>query len=154
MTRNPREQRGKTTRAFSAIRENGPAAAVAVIAFTGSFSHIVAVCHQYGMPGLEAYPVAAVVDLMCIMGAEERQRDKRIGRQRKGWMSWPTVILCLGVGLTLAINEAIAQHTAWGRVVAAIAPVAMLLAVSVLERRASWQPVPAAAGSGSRMAAV
>lgn len=153
MSRNSRERQSTLSRVFSAARENGPAAAVAVIAFTGSFSHVVMVCHNYGMPGFDAYPVAGVVDLMCVMGAEERQRDKRIGRHRKGWMSWPTIILCLGVTLTLAINESTAQPKAWGYIVAAIAPVALLLAVSLMERRASW-PASGAAGSGSRVTAV
>jgi hypothetical protein len=70
------------------------------------------------------------------MAARERQRDKQLGIVT-GRLSWPTVVLAGGVGLSLAANLAQAQPTAWGRVVAAVPPGAFLVAVSMIERRAA-----------------
>jgi hypothetical protein len=42
--------------------------------------------------------------------------------------------------LSLAANLAQAQPTAWGRIVAAVPPAAFLVAVSMIERRASRRP--------------
>jgi hypothetical protein len=55
-------------------------------------------------------------------------------------LSWPTVVLAGGVLLSLAANLAQAQPTAWGRIVAAVPPVAFLVAVSMIERRAARRP--------------
>jgi hypothetical protein len=70
------------------------------------------------------------------MAARERQRDKRTGRTNRT-LSWPTVVLCGGILLSLAANLAQAQPTAWGWLVAATPAGAFLVAVSMLERRAS-----------------
>jgi hypothetical protein len=42
------------------------------------------------------------------MAARERQRDKQLGIVTR-WLSWPTVVLAGGVGLSLAANLAQAQ---------------------------------------------
>ena len=63
-------------------------------------------------------------------------------------MSWPTVVLAGGVGLSLAANLAQAQPTAWGQVVAAVPSVAFLVAVSMIERRAARRAQPAAGVPG------
>jgi hypothetical protein len=68
------------------------------------------------------------------MAARERQRDKQLGITARR-LSWPTAVLAGGVGLSLAANLAQAQPTAWGRIVAAVPPVAFLVAVSMIERR-------------------
>jgi hypothetical protein len=150
-------------RAALTVRSNGPAAAVAGIAFAGSFGHIVRVCAEHGQRGWFGYLTAGCVDLLCVLGAEERQRDKRIGRAKRGWVSWPALVLVAGISLSLAANLATASPGAWGHVVAGIPAAALLLAVFTLERRASAAPPvpgvspvavsgPAAAGSrdGSR----
>ena len=77
------------------------------------------------------------------MAARERQRDKQLGVTARR-LSWPTVVLAGGVGLSLAANLAQAQPTAWGRIVAAVPPVAFLVAVSMIERRAA-RPAPSPA---------
>jgi hypothetical protein len=83
-----------------------------------------------------AWAVAVCIDLTCVMAARERQRDKRTGRNARS-LSWPTVVLCGGILLSLAANLAQAQPTAWGRLAAATPAGAFLIAVSMLERRAS-----------------
>ena len=67
-------------------------------------------------------------------------------------VSWPAVVLAGGVLLSLAANLAQAQPTAWGRVVAAVPPVAFLVAVSMIERRAARRPHPVAARDGEESA--
>lgn len=47
------------------------------------------------------------------------------------------IVLCGGVTLTLAGNLAMAQHSPWGWVMAGIPATALLLAISMIERRAS-----------------
>jgi hypothetical protein len=62
---------------------------------------------------------------------------------------WPTVVLAGGVLLSLAANLAQAQPTAWGRIVAAVPPVAFQVAVSMIERRAARRPRPVAGEDGA-----
>ena len=50
------------------------------------------------------------------------------------------IVLCGGVTLTLAGNLAMAQHSPWGWVMAGIPATALLLAISMIERRASHRP--------------
>jgi hypothetical protein len=69
------------------------------------------------------------------MAARERQRDRRLGDTRR--LSWPTLVLAGGILLSLAANLAQAQPTAWGWITAATPPGAFLVAVSMLERRAT-----------------
>jgi len=92
--------------------------------------------------------VAVCVDLTCVMAARERQRDKQAGIPVRR-LSWPAVVLAGGVLLSLAANLAQAQPTAWGRIVAAVPPVAFLVAVSMIERRAARHPRLIACGDGS-----
>ncbi|WP_440086787.1 DUF2637 domain-containing protein [Streptosporangium sp. LJ11] len=88
-----------------------------------------------------AWAVAVCVDLTCVMAARERQRDKKNGRERSGWISWPTLVLIGGITLSLAANLAQAHPSAWGWITAATPAGAFLIAVSMLERRAS-EPRP------------
>ncbi|HUY50100.1 MAG TPA: hypothetical protein VMV92_31085, partial [Streptosporangiaceae bacterium] len=74
--------------------------------------------------------------LTCVMAARERQRGKRHGVTARR-VSWPTVVLAGGIMLSLAANLAQAQPDAWGRVMAATPCGAFLVAVSMLERRAT-----------------
>ncbi|MEU0483460.1 hypothetical protein ABZ260_30260 [Streptosporangium sp. NPDC006013] len=93
-----------------------------------------------------AWAIAVCVDLTCVMAARERQRDKKNGRQRNGWISWPTLVLVGGIALSLAANLAQAHPSAWGWITAATPAGAFLIAVSMLERRSSdprSEPSPA-----------
>ena len=59
------------------------------------------------------------------------------------------MVLAGGVLLSLAANLAQAQPTAWGRVVAAVPSGAFLVAVSMIERRATRRAQPASPPAGT-----
>jgi hypothetical protein len=133
-------------KAWDRLRDSVPVAILAGIAFAGSFGHCIALAERHGQTGWKALATAGCVDLLCVIGAEERQRDKRIGRRRRfGFATWPTVVLFFGIIATLAANVATARPSAWGFIVAGWPALALLLAVSILERRASHT----LAGSGT-----
>ncbi|WP_289008500.1 DUF2637 domain-containing protein [uncultured Thermomonospora sp.] len=126
------------------LLDSGPVVILALIAGAGSFTHIRDTAIEAGQTGWMAWAVAVCVDLTCVMAARERQRDKKIGRKRNGPISWPTLVLIGGIVLSLAANLRQAQPTVWGWVTAATPAVAFLVAVSMLERRASGpRPAPA-----------
>ncbi len=122
-------------RTAAALADTAPVLVLAAIAGAGSFTHIRDTASQHGQHGAMAWAVAVCIDLTCVMAARERQRDKRHGDTRR--VSWPTLVLAGGILLSLAANLAQSQPTAWGRVVAATPSGAFLVAVSMLERRAT-----------------
>ena len=124
-----------------------PVTVLAVIAGAGSFTHIRDTAAQHGQTGPMSWAVAVCIDLTCVMAARERQRDKRPGITTRR-ISWPTVVLAGGVGLSLAANLAQAQPDAWGQIVAAVPSVAFLVAVSMIERRAAHRARPTAGQDG------
>jgi len=123
-------------RRAAAVLDALPVLLLAVIAGAGSFTHIRDTAAQHGQRGPMSWAVAVRIDLTCVMAARERQRDKRhhITARR---LSWPTVVLAAGILLSLAANLAQAQPDAWGQVMAATPSGAFLVAVSMLERRAT-----------------
>ncbi|MCW2879298.1 MAG: hypothetical protein JWQ95_3398 [Sphaerisporangium sp.] len=130
-------------RRFAAwLADSGPVIILAAIAGAGSFTHIRDTAIAHGQHGWMAWAIAICVDLTCVMAARERQRDKKTGRPRTGWASWPTVVLGGGVVLSLSANLHQAQPSAWGWIVAATPAGAFLVAVSMLERRSSGRPAP------------
>ena len=133
-TSDPRTGWEKT---WDRLRDSGPVAILAGIAFAGSFGHSTALAERYGQTGWKALATAGCVDLRCVIGAEERQRDKRIARERRfGFATWPTVVLFSG----LSPHSPRIRHrqpSPWGFIVAGWPALALLLAVSILERRAS-----------------
>ncbi|MEU0521251.1 DUF2637 domain-containing protein [Streptosporangium sp. NPDC006007] len=128
-----------TTAPHLAVRlaDSGPVLILAAIAGAGSFTHIRDTATEHGQSGWMAWAVAVCVDLTCVMAARERQRDKKNGRRRDGWISWPTLVLVGGIVLSLAANLAQADPSAWGWITAATPAGAFLIAVSMLERRAT-----------------
>jgi hypothetical protein len=135
-------------RRLLAVADALPVTVLAVIAGAGSFTHIRATAAEHGQGGPMSWAVAVCVDLTCVMAARERQRDKQAGIPVRR-LSWPAVVLAGGVLLSLAANLAQAQPTAWGRIVAAVPPVAFLVAVSMIERRAARRPRPVAGQDGA-----
>ncbi|MEV8630715.1 DUF2637 domain-containing protein [Streptosporangium sp. NPDC051023] len=123
------------------LADAGPVLILALIAGAGSFTHIRDTATEHGQSGPMAWAVAVCVDLTCVMAARERQRDKKNGRQRDGWVTWPTLVLVGGIVLSLAANLAQAEPSAWGWITAATPAGAFLIAVSMLERRAT-EPRP------------
>lgn len=127
------------------LRENVPSATLVTVAFIGSYGHLSYLAGKYGPPGSqrwEQYATAGCVDLLVIIAANERQRDKRIGRERRGWASWPTVVLAFGILVTLLANVATADPVFFGYCVSAWPAVALLIAVSIFERRMSFREDP------------
>ncbi|MEN3540275.1 DUF2637 domain-containing protein [Microbispora sp. ZYX-F-249] len=124
-------------RLASWLLDTGPVLVLAAIAGAGSFTHIRETATDHGQTGWMSWAVAVCVDLTCVMAARERQRDKKTGRQRNGWVSWPTLVLASGIVLSLAANLHQAEPTVWGWLTAATPAGAFLIAVSMLERRAA-----------------
>jgi uncharacterized protein DUF2637 len=124
-----------------------PVTVLAAIAGAGSFTHIRDTAAQHGQTGPMSWAVAVCIDLTCVMAARERQRDKQLATPTRR-LSWPTIVLAGGVGLSLAANLAQAQPTIWGQVMAAVPPAAFLVAVSMIERRAARRPRPIAGQDG------
>jgi hypothetical protein len=135
-------------RRLLAVADALPVTVLAVIAGAGSFTHIRDTAAEHGQGGPMSWAVAVCVDLTCVMAARERQRDKQQGVVTRR-LSWPAVVLAGGVLLSLAANLAQAQPTAWGRIVAAVPPVAFLVAVSMIERRAARRPRSVAGEDGA-----
>ncbi|MDP9865588.1 MULTISPECIES: DUF2637 domain-containing protein [Streptosporangium] len=139
-------------RLASWLLDSGPVLVLALIAGAGSFSHVRQTAVEHGQTGPMAWAVAVCVDLTCVMAARERQRDKETGRERNGWVSWPTSVLVAGIVLSLAANLHQAEASVWGWLTAATPAAAFLVAVSMLERRATGprpepSPEPSAAPS-------
>ncbi|MFG1879394.1 DUF2637 domain-containing protein [Sphaerisporangium sp. NPDC049003] len=124
-------------RLASWLLNSGPVVVLALIAGAGSFSHVRQTAIDHGQTGWMAWAVAVCVDLTCVMAARERQRDKETGRRRTGWISWPALVLVAGVVLSLAANLHQAEPSVWGWLTAAIPAAAFLVAISMLERRAT-----------------
>jgi hypothetical protein len=134
-------------RPLAVVADSGPVLILAAIAAAGSFTHIRDTATDHGQRGWMAWAVAVCIDLTCVMAARERQRDKRTGRETAR-LSWPTVVLVGGILLSLAANLAQAEPTVWGWLSAATPAGGFLVAVSMLERRASGlRPSPAAASA-------
>ncbi|WP_432867388.1 DUF2637 domain-containing protein [Microbispora rosea] len=128
------------------LADSAPVLVLAAIAGAGSFTHIRNTAAESGQTGWMSWAVAVCVDLTCVMAARERQRDKKTGRVRRGWISWPSLVLVAGIVLSLAANLHQADPTLWGWLTAATPAGAFLVAVSMLERRASGprlDPCPA-----------
>ncbi|WP_405152192.1 DUF2637 domain-containing protein [Sphaerisporangium sp. NBC_01403] len=133
-------------RLASWLLDSGPVIVLALIAGAGSFSHVRQTAVEHGQTGPMAWAVAVCVDLTCVMAARERQRDKKTGRHRTGPLSWPTCVLVAGIVLSLAANLHQAEPSVWGWLTAATPAAAFLVAVSMLERRATGprpEPSPA-----------
>jgi hypothetical protein len=119
------------------LADSWPPLVLAGIAFGGSFDHWVHLAAAHGQRGVLAPAIAVCVDLGVYMATRERQRDARIGRPRRGAASWPTLLLVGCIVLTLAGNVASAQRSHWGITVALIPGGFLLVAISLMERRAA-----------------
>ncbi|WP_219460028.1 DUF2637 domain-containing protein [Nonomuraea rhizosphaerae] len=125
-------------RRFAAwLLDTGPVLVLALIAGAGSFTHIRDTATENGQHGWMAWAIAVCIDLTCVMAARERQRDKKTGKARRGPISWPVLVLTGGIVLSLAANLQQAAPTMWGWITAATPAGAFLVAVSMLERRAT-----------------
>ncbi len=128
-----------STRNLARLLDAGPVLVLAAIAGAGSFVHIRDTAAQHGQHGPMSWAIAICIDLTCVMAARERQRDKHTCRPVRR-LSWPVLVLAGGVLLSLAANLDQAQPTTWGRITAATPAAAFLIAISMLERRATHHP--------------
>ncbi|KAB8180909.1 DUF2637 domain-containing protein, partial [Nonomuraea phyllanthi] len=119
------------------LLDTGPVLVLAAIAGAGSFTHIRDTATENGQQGWMAWAIAICIDLTCVMAARERQRDRKTGKVRRGLVSWPVLVLTGGIVLSLAANLQQAAPTVWGWITAATPAGAFLVAVSMLERRAT-----------------
>ncbi|GAA3653892.1 DUF2637 domain-containing protein [Nonomuraea antimicrobica] len=125
-------------RRFAAwLLDTGPVLVLAAIAGAGSFTHIRDTATENGQDGWMAWAIAICIDLTCVMAARERQRDKKNGKAPRGLISWPVLVLTGGIILSLAANLQQAAPTVWGWITAATPAGAFLVAISMLERRAT-----------------
>ncbi|GGO77981.1 DUF2637 domain-containing protein [Nonomuraea cavernae] len=130
------------------LLDTGPVLVLAAIAGAGSFTHIRQTATEHGQTGWMSWAIAVCIDLTCVMAARERQRDKNTGKGRRSKVSWPVLVLTGGIVLSLAANLAQAAPTVWGWITAATPAAAFLIAISMLERRAT-RPEPSTASAAS-----
>jgi hypothetical protein len=131
-------------RCLLAVADALPITVLAAIAGAESFTHIRDTAAQYGPM---SWSLAVCIDLTCVMAARERQRDKQAGiRARR--LSWPDRGArgrgAAGPGGQPRPGPA----DGLGRIVAAVPPVAFLVAVSMIERRTARRLRPAAGQDG------
>jgi hypothetical protein len=107
------------------------------ISLAGSFDHLAHLFVETGQPWPEAAITALIVDIGVYRFAQERQRDKRIGRTRRGPMSLPTVFLFGAIAISLAGNAWDAELTAWGIIGAVLPGVFLLASIILTERQAA-----------------
>ncbi|MFI5849371.1 DUF2637 domain-containing protein [Micromonospora chalcea] len=105
---------------------------VALVAGYASFSHIFAVARSAGEHVSVASVLPLSIDGLILVGTLAMLDDKRSNRKPR--LS-ARLAVAFGIIATLAANIASAQPTWTARAVAAVPPVAFLLAVEVLSRR-------------------
>ncbi|SCG69702.1 Protein of unknown function [Micromonospora echinaurantiaca] len=105
---------------------------VALVAGYASFTHIYDVAREAGERASVAAVLPLSIDGLILVGTLAMLDDKRNGRKPR--LS-ARLAVAFGVVATLAANIASAQPTITARLVAAVSPVAFLLAVEVLSRR-------------------
>ncbi|MEU8374730.1 DUF2637 domain-containing protein [Micromonospora sp. NPDC048894] len=105
---------------------------VALVAGYASFSHIYAVARSAGEHVSVASVLPLSIDGLILVGTLAMLDDKRSNRKPR--LSARLAVV-FGIIATLAANIASAQPTWTARAVAAVPPVAFLLAVEVLSRR-------------------
>jgi len=114
---------------------------VAAVAGYASFRHIVKVAQDAGehLSVAAIYPLA--IDGLILVGTLAMLEDKRDGRKPR--LS-ARLAVAFGIIATLAANIASAEPTVKARLVAAVPPIAFLIAVEVLSRRGKLieEPTP------------
>lgn len=90
---------------MTVLLETVPVIALTGISFGGSCGNIFNFFGACGIGGVFQYGDTACPDLLCLVAAREILRDRRLGRERKfGWITWPMVVLIIGIAMTLTLN--------------------------------------------------
>jgi hypothetical protein len=113
------------------ITEQLPVVVLALISAYGSFSHIAELARRSGQEGAMAWATAVAIDLVCVCAAREIRRDRKAGKRSV----LPLLVLIGGICLSLLANVAEAPATVWGKTMSSVPALALLAAVSLLERR-------------------
>jgi uncharacterized protein DUF2637 len=116
---------------LSRITEQLPVVVLALISAYGSFSHIAELARRSGQEGAMAWATAVAIDLVCVCAAREIRRDRKAGKRS----ILPLLVLVGGISLSLLANVAEAPSTVWGKTMSAVPALALVAAVSLLERR-------------------
>ncbi|RKF25244.1 DUF2637 domain-containing protein [Micromonospora globbae] len=114
---------------------------VALVAGYASYRHIVSVALEAGEHASVAVVYPLAIDGAILVGTLAMLEDKRAGRKPR--LS-ARVALAFGIVATIAANIASAAPTLTARLVAAVPPVAFLIAVEVLSRRGKLIAEPVA----------
>lgn len=116
--------------------------AVALVAFTGSYSHMKELAAEAG-EGWRAWLLPISVDGM-ILSASLTMFVRRRASQRSGLLAWVTLLV--GLGASLAANIASAQPTLDAQALAAVYPIALLavteLAMQQIKTKTPIRHVP------------
>lgn len=133
----------------TAVTSRATTGIVAAVAGFASYVHITKVAHQAGEHGSVAAVLPLSIDGLILVGTLAMLEDKRDGRRPR--LS-ARIAVGFGVVATLAANIASAQPTTTARLVAAVPPIAFLIAVEVLSRRGRRilsDPVPEPPGEAA-----
>ena len=90
---------------MTVLLETVPVVALAGISFGGSCGNIFNFFGACGIDGVFQYGDTACPDLLCLVAAREILRDRRLGREKRfGWITWPMMVLIIGIAMTLTLN--------------------------------------------------
>ncbi|GIG92368.1 hypothetical protein Pen02_73040 [Plantactinospora endophytica] len=135
---------------ITSITSRATTALVALIAGYASFRHIVQVATEAGEHSSVAVALPFAIDGAILVGTLAMLDDKRSGRKPR---VSARLAVAFGIVATLAANIASAQPTWTARAVAAVPPVAFLLAIEVLSRRGKLiRPEPVDQGEPVKVA--
>jgi hypothetical protein len=139
--------------------ETAPLLALVGIAFVGSCGNVLHFFGACGITGVVQYGDTGCPDLLCLVAVREYLRDRRLGRIRKwGWVSWPILVLLIGIAMTLALgyignDKTMLAHIAGspvGHMAGPLPGAVLLLALSLFHRRDSGTAAAAAAAKRKR----
>lgn len=132
---------------------------VIIDSFYFSFMHMMELAQQHNQHGAQIPVSAGICDVAAILLAREIRIDKRIGRKRRGLISFPSLFLFVYIAGTLAANLATMPKNPgfWDFFFAILGPFTVAVFVILLERRAAeryrrrqvHEAAAEAAGTGS-----
>lgn len=103
---------------------------IALAAAALSYDHALDVAEATGTEPPAAYLVPLLADGLIVLSSAGLYEAAQSRSPRPGWA---TLGLVLGVGVTLVLNVAAGWHHGWGgRLLNALAPVALIVAIEVL----------------------
>ncbi|GAA0255707.1 hypothetical protein [Cryptosporangium japonicum] len=112
----------------------GLTVATGLIAFGGALGHAVQLAVAHGQNPYYATATAVLIETTALSATLELRRRRRSGQPI--WL--PVLVLILGAGLSLSVQIACAEHSAWGWILAAVPVIAFLVLMKfVLSRHPS-----------------